>query len=199
MTALQIAALFYVIFYCGILLGFRGYLLYKNTGINTIKSRKKTGIEGFVEKVLRVCFVLILVIVINYVFIESNYKLLVPISYLENLTIGYIGIALSMLGLLFGFIAQLQMGDSWRLGLDENEKINLVAQGIYAYSRNPIYLGYLISLVGFFMMMPNAFSLCLLLVSYVAIGIKVRLEENYLLRTKGKEYKRYFDSVRRWM
>lgn len=199
MTVLQISALIYLTAYCGILVGFSSYLLYKRTGINAIKSRKKEGIEGFVEAVLKVCFVLLFVVVINFVFLKGNYYLLVPISYLKTNLIAHIGIVLSMSGLLFGFIAQLQMGDSWRLGLNESENTNLVDHGIFAYSRNPIYLGYLVSNLGFFMMMPNAVSLCVLSLSYVCLAIKIRLEEVYLIRKNGLEYEKYLTRVRRWV
>lgn len=199
MTILQISAIAYLLIYFGIIFGFRSYLLYKTTGINAVKSRKRNGLEGFIEKVFMVCTFLTCVVAINYVFIENNYQLLIPITYLESATIGHIGILLSMIGLLFGFISQLQMGDSWRLGLNENEKTKLVYRGFYAYSRNPIYLGYIISVIGFFMMMPNAISLCLLALSYVAIEMKIRLEENYLLKKNGREYQAYLDKVRRWI
>lgn len=199
MSALQIAALVYLFFYCGILIGFRSYLLYKRTGINPLTSRKTNGLEGFVEQIFKVCFFLICVVVINFVFIENNYKLLEPIPYLETTVIGYLGILLSMFGLAIGFISQLQMGDSWRLGFNENETTTLVNRGIYAYSRNPIYLGYLISIIGFFIMMPNAISLCLLILCYVSIEVKVRLEENHLLKKNGIEYQSYLNKVRRWI
>lgn len=199
MTILQIAALLYLLFYCCILVGFRTYLLYRRTGINAIKSRKKTGTAGFIERVLRVCFVLLFVVVINFVFLENNYKLLIPIPYLEIASISYTGIFLSMIGLSFGFIAQLQMGDSWRLGLNDSEKTKLIDHGVYGYSRNPIYLAYMVSNLGFFMMMPNAISLCILFLSYVSLEIKIKLEEKYLLEKKGDEYENYLNRVRRWI
>jgi len=199
MNVLQIAALSYLLFYAGILLGFRSYLLYKGTGINPLSSRKTNGLEGFIESIFRFCFFLICVVVINFVFIENNYKLLVPITYLEREIVGYLGILISSIGLIFSLIAQLQMGDSWRLGLNENETTKLINHNIYAYSRNPIYLGYLVSIVGFFMIMPNAISLCLLALSIVSIGMKVRLEEVYLLNKLGTEYQSYVDKVRRWI
>jgi len=199
MNNLQIAAILYLLFYCTLLIGFRSYLLYKRTGINPLKSRKKSGLEGFIENIFKICFVLIWVVVINFVFIEYNYKLLIPIPYLETAIIGNLGILLSMLGLTFGFISQLQMGDSWRLGLNESETTQLVNHGMYNYSRNPIYLGYLISNIGFFMMMPNAISLCFLALSYVAIEVKIRLEEIHLLQKNGIEYQSYLNTVRRWI
>ncbi|MEO0341603.1 MAG: isoprenylcysteine carboxylmethyltransferase family protein, partial [Bacteroidota bacterium] len=171
----------------------------KRTGINAVKNINKSGVAGFIEKVFKVCFVMIAVIALNYVFIEQNYSLLIPISYLETKMIGYIGIVLSFTGLLFGFIAQLQMGDAWRLGYNEKEQPSLVDKKLFAYSRNPIYLGIVVSNLGFFLMMPNALSLCFLVLSYVAISIKIRLEEGYLIQSIGQDYKDYLKRVRRWI
>ena len=91
------------------------------------------------------------------------------------------------------------MGDSWRLGLNENETISLIKHGLFKYSRNPVYLGILVSNIGFFLLMPNAVSLCFLALSYVSIEVKIRLEENYLLNTKGLAYENYLNRVRRWI
>lgn len=199
MELIKIASLFYLLFYYVVIIGVRSYLLYKNTGINAITSKEKQGMEGFIEKVFMVCLFLISVIVLNFVFLENNYQWLIPITYLENLTVGYLGIGLSFVGIAIGAIAQLQMGNSWRLGLKKNEKTNLVLKGFFKYSRNPIYLGALISYIGFFMMMPNALSFAFLAVSYVALEIKIRLEEQYLEGVHSIEYSKYKSSVRRWI
>jgi protein-S-isoprenylcysteine O-methyltransferase Ste14 len=74
-----------------------------------------------------------------------------------------------------------------------------VSKGIYAYSRNPIYLGYLIANIGFFMMMPNAINLSIFALSYVVLEVKIRLEKKYLLNKIGINYQSYLDKVRRWV
>jgi hypothetical protein len=39
----------------------------------------------------------------------------------DSSVVGFAGFFLSVVGLVFGFISQLQMGDSWRLGFNKNE------------------------------------------------------------------------------
>ena len=95
--------------------------------------------------------------------------------------------------------AQFQMGNSWRLGLNKEEKTKLVREGSFKYSRNPIYLGILISYIGFFLMMPNTLSFAFLVASYIGLEIKIRLEEQYLLKIHPAEYLNYKSSVRRWI
>lgn len=201
MNPIKIAALVYLIFYYGMLVGYRSFLLYRRTGINPIKKITREGVTGFVENVFGVCFVLISVIVLNYVFIEKNYEFyLVPIPYLEQEILGFIGIPIALIGLLFAFIAQLQMGDSWRLGVNEKlEKTELITKGLYQYSRNPVYFGLLISYIGFFLMMPNALSFCFLVLSYFALEIKIRLEEDHLEKNHAAVFFAYKKKVRRWI
>ena len=200
MTVLKIAALLYVFIYYGLLMAYRSYLLFKQTGINAIKNFERKGIEGFIERIFGLCFVLVSVIALNYVFIEQNYNYyLIPIPYLEVSWLANLGMILALGGLIFAFIAQLQMGKSWRLGLNKTETTTLVFSGFFRFSRNPIYLGLLISYFGFFMMMPNAWSLCFLVMSYFAMEIKVRLEEQYLESKHHKDYLDYKTKVRRWL
>jgi protein-S-isoprenylcysteine O-methyltransferase Ste14 len=51
-------------------------------------------------------------------------------------------------------IAQYQMSNSWRIGIDEKNKTELVTKGIF-YSRNPIFLGMIISILGIFLILPT--------------------------------------------
>lgn len=200
MTFLKIASLLYVFFYYGILLAFRAFLLYRNTGINPIKNLEKKGIAGFVEKGITICFILVSVIAFNYVFLEYNYQFyLIPITYLEIQWIWITGIVLAFVGLIIGFVAQLQMGNSWRLGLNRKEKTDLITKGLYQYSRNPVYLGLMISYIGFFLMLPNALSFCWLVLSYFLLGVKIRLEEQYLESKHNPQFAIYKEKVRRWI
>ena len=199
MALIKIAALLYLIIYYGVLILFRSWLLYKNTGINPIKNLEKKGVEGLVEKIFTACLISMAVIVLNFVFIEQNYHWLVPIPYLEPIIIGNIGMLISGIGLAIAIIAQWQMGNSWRLGLNKKEKTSLVTTNLFKYSRNPIYLGLLVSYIGFFMMMPNALSFTFLVVSYFALEIKIRLEEEYLESNHTINFSDYKAKVRRWL
>ena len=199
MTILQIAALVYLFAYYGLLLGFRSYLLYKRTGINPIRRLEKNGLAGFVERVFGLCFFLVSFISLNYVFLEQNYhQYLVPIDYLVQPVLGNLGILFSFIGLFLAFIAQLQMGDNWRLGINQMQDTSLITKGLFQYSRNPVYLGILIANLGFFLMMPNACSLCWLALSYVALEIKIRLEEVSLEEQHAAQFVAYKLKVRRW-
>jgi protein-S-isoprenylcysteine O-methyltransferase Ste14 len=91
------------------------------------------------------------------------------------------------------------MSTSWRIGIDYKGKTDLILHGLFKYSRNPIFLGVLISYVGTFLIIPNALSFSILLVTVVAIQTQVRLEEEYLTNLHGDQYDLYMARVRRWI
>ena len=124
---------------------------------------------------------------------------LIPIPYLVSAGIANPGIGLGFGGLSLAILAQLQMGDSWRLGINSNEKTNLITNGLFRYSRNPVYLGLMISYFGFFFFFLNVLSLCFLVLSYVALEVKIRLEENYLESVHIDTFNAYKRRVRRWI
>jgi protein-S-isoprenylcysteine O-methyltransferase Ste14 len=89
------------------------------------------------------------------------------------------------------------MKNSWRIGIDHDSKTELVTTGLFKYSRNPIFLGMLLSMVGLFFTTPNALTLIFLIVGYILIQIQIRLEEAYLEKDHGEVYKAYKKKVRR--
>lgn len=80
------------------------------------------------------------------------------------------------------------------------EKANsLVSNGIYKYSRNPMYLGMLLFLLAFGLMLGNAFNTLLAagFVSYMN-HFQIKQEEEVLQKKFGKEYSIYCKLTRRW-
>ncbi|MBT8253842.1 MAG: isoprenylcysteine carboxylmethyltransferase family protein [Bacteroidia bacterium] len=173
--------------------------MFRKTGINPFNSIAKSNLNGFNEKVLIFCSLLISVIILNYVFLPNNYLYLIPINYFENELWQYIGMGLSAVGFFIATIAQVQMQNSWRIGVGESDNVELIKHGLFKYSRNPIYLGLMLAFIGLFFMTPNAVTLCFLLLMYSSLEIKIRIEENHLLNQIGEKYQSYQSKVRRWI
>ena len=76
----------------------------------------------------------------------------------------------------------------------------IVDTGLFAMSRNPIYIGFNLTYVGFAVAMDSAIALCLFLPVLIIIErfVIVR-EEAYLERQFGETYRQYKKKVRRWL
>lgn len=127
--------------------------------------------------------------------IINNFK----INLFKDTIFKYIGIASLILSLLWILIAQFQMKNSWRIGIDEDQKTELITIGLFKYSRNPIFLGILVSLTGLFFTLPTLISLSFFVISYILIQIQIRLEEEFLLKQHDKTYLHYKAKVRRFL
>ena len=76
----------------------------------------------------------------------------------------------------------------------------LVASGLFAYSRNPIYVGYVAFLVGVFLLFGHvALLVYTALVAVVIHILIVNWEEPDLRRRFGREYDSYVQVVPRWL
>ena len=78
-------------------------------------------------------------------------------------------------------------------------KTDLVQHGLFKISRNPIFLGMRVMLIGFFLILPNAATFAILLLGEVLVQVQVRLEEAYLRQLHGMRYNAYRQRVRRWL
>jgi protein-S-isoprenylcysteine O-methyltransferase Ste14 len=123
-----------------------------------------------------------------------------PIAALDG-TVGHIvGVMLALAGILLTFLAQLAMGDSWRIGVDPGERTALVTDGPFGLVRNPIYSAMLPTVLGLVLMVPSAVALFALVVLAIGLELQVRLvEEPYLLRAHGSEYADYAARVGRFV
>lgn len=111
-----------------------------------------------------------------------------------------LGAALAIVGIAGALVAQLAMGRSWRIGVDERERTALVTSGPFAFVRNPIFTFMGVSQAGFALLVPNAVGLGALALLAVGIELHVRfVEEPYLLRTHGDAYARYAASTGRFL
>ena len=123
-----------------------------------------------------------------------------PIAFLGGLPFRILGFAMFGLGLAGTLIAQLAMGDSWRIGVDESERTDLVTTGPFAIVRNPIFAAMIPTSLGLALLVPSVLAFTAFLVLVVALELQVRLvEEPYLTRTHGERYVLYASRVGRFV
>jgi protein-S-isoprenylcysteine O-methyltransferase Ste14 len=123
-----------------------------------------------------------------------------PIAALNTTPVHVVGIVLFALGLGGTVAAQLAMGRSWRVGVDERERTELVTGGPFELVRNPIYAAMIPAVAGLALLVPSVVALLGLALLVVALEIQVRLvEEPYLLRAHGDAYAAYARRVGRFV
>jgi protein-S-isoprenylcysteine O-methyltransferase Ste14 len=123
-----------------------------------------------------------------------------PVSFLHAAWIQLAGAALSVIGITVTVYAQIQMGESWRIGVDETETTVLVRSGVFGVVRNPIYSATFVYWLGATLLAPNPLAVVAYLLLVASIEVLVRrVEEPYLLRVHGDAYRRYGSAVGRFV
>lgn len=140
--------------------------------------------------------------VVALMFIVIAYFLarFVPLPFSAPPILRYLGLALTVVGFLLGIGAFLEFRKA-RTTLDPHgSSKQIVTSGIYRFTRNPIYLGFLLMVIGLplnsglywgFVMAPF----------YVLLmnNLVIKHEEAYLEKKFGKAYTSYTSRVRRWL
>jgi protein-S-isoprenylcysteine O-methyltransferase Ste14 len=116
-----------------------------------------------------------------------------PLAGLDGTAAGAVaGSVLAVVGIAGTLWAQLAMGDSWRIGVDNDERTDLVLAGPFRLVRDPIFTTMGLTAVGLAAMVPNVIALAGLGLLVVALQLQVRVvEEPYLRATHGDSYSRY--------
>ena len=109
------------------------------------------------------------------------------------------GAVLLFSGLALLVTAQLHLGAAWRIGIDDTARLGLVTSGLYAFSRNPIYLAFAIVMIGYTLLIPTLLSLILLVGNFIGSRQQALREEEYLARTYGDAWRHYAGRVGRFL
>ena len=124
----------------------------------------------------------------------------VPIPYVAPVAVQYFGLFLTFIGFLLGVGAFIEFRRA-RTTLDPHGSVKqVVTSGIYRFSRNPIYLGFLLMVIG----LPlNSGLFWGIVMAPLYIMTMTRLvierEEAYLEKKFKEQYTRYRSRVRRWL
>jgi protein-S-isoprenylcysteine O-methyltransferase Ste14 len=123
-----------------------------------------------------------------------------PIEALDVTPLHAVGIVLAVAGGLAVFAAQLGMGESWRIGVSDEQGTDLVTGGWFSWCRNPIYTAMIVGWTGFALIVPTWLSIAAVPVIAFGLELQVRaVEEPYLLRTHGDAYRAYAARVGRFV
>lgn len=125
---------------------------------------------------------------------------LAPLRVADHLIVQTAGTAVAVVGIGLTLQAQLGLGASWRIGVDETERTELVTTGSFAIVRNPIFTTLLLTLTGLVLMVPNPVAVVGLVIAIAGIQVQVRgVEEPYLRGVHGHAYRDYTTRVGRFL
>ena len=123
-----------------------------------------------------------------------------PIDDLDGTAFHAVGLGLCAVGIAGTFLAQMAMGASWRIGVDEEERTELVTGGLFSLCRNPIYTFMLVAWIGFALLVPTWLAIASIPATILGLEIQVRLvEEPYLIRAHGDPYLAWASRVGRFV
>lgn len=196
---LRISLPTYFILYFGIIFLLKSFIVGKRIGKSPFVLPKDDSVYGLIGRYFKITIISLCIYVILFSMFPSMYQFFLPIELLEMEAIQFIGIGFLIVSIIWTIIAQNNMKDSWRIGVDANTKTELIKNGLFKFSRNPIFLGLMFSLTGLFLTTPNAFTLIILILGYVLIQIQIRLEEEFLIKQYGTVYIAYQQKVRRFI
>lgn len=122
-----------------------------------------------------------------------------PVDALDTETVQAAGGGLFFGGLISTVLAQAAMGDSWRIGVDHDERTELVTDGPFSYVRNPVFAGMIPAGLGIALLVPSVVAILAVVLLVAALEIQTRMvEEPYLLRAHGDDYAAYASRVGRF-
>ena len=126
-------------------------------------------------------------------------ELFIPIPLLSNDYLIFTGIFFLFLNLIISFLALIQMRDSWRVGIKEDDKTDLVIAGIFKITRNPYFLSYIIFFLAYILLVANVLIIIFSLLSFISIHKMIMKEEKYLEELHGNKYLDYKKNVPRYL
>lgn len=153
-----------------------------------IISKSKSNIQIFMNSLFNIFKVYTAVIIIFHSLNIQFYSFFSRFDLLQSFFIKTSGFIIGIAGLSFCFYAQVKMGNSWRVGIDENDKTELITTGLYKYIRNPTYLGIFILNIGIWLIWPTWSVFILNFTFILSLEFQVRCEEDFLESRFGDIY-----------
>ena len=184
MLAILVIFLFYTIY-------FTKMVIQKNQGIQTHQIGKRK------EKQLHVVEILMSVATLCAPAAQLV-SIMLDWSWLPD-SARFTGFLTGMIGDCIFLMAVVTMKNSWRAGIPETDKTELVHSGIYKWSRNPAFLGFDFMYIGVCLTYCNPVTIIFSLFAIIMLHLQILQEEKYLSNTFGPNYTDYKRQVFRYL
>ena len=126
--------------------------------------------------------------------------LLFPVIKLVHFPWILAGLIFIGVGGLFNLFADMDFKKTGTTVKPFGESTELMTNGVFKYSRNPMYLGMGLTLIGEAVLLGSITPFISAFVFFVMLDrLFINIEEENLTRTFGEKYKSYINKVRRWI
>ena len=112
--------------------------------------------------------------------------------------LAFVGAAACVIATIATFWCWREMGRSWRIGIDPEEKTQLIFSGPFRIVRHPIYTLSILLILGTLATTPTPVMLVIAIVHIACLQFEARREEAYLLGKHGHAYADYRKRVGRF-
>jgi protein-S-isoprenylcysteine O-methyltransferase Ste14 len=154
---------------------------------------------GCLERTLSICTLVVTVdIALNAVAPGRMADILALHIVRSSRAAGSLGLILLAVGVVQSSVAVLQMGASWRIGVDQRTSGPLVSRGLFSRVRHPIYGGMLLATLGLAALTADLLSISVAAAAWVGLPVQARLEEAFLLSRHPQEYPPYLKKTGRF-
>ncbi len=166
-------------------------MLQKRKGIQTdqIAKGKEKGKRFYIELVMKAA---------TYTVVAAEVISIFAVTPSLPFPILVIGVVLGFAGDVIFMMAVVTMRDSWRAGIAENDKTEIITNGIYMWSRNPGFLGFDCVYLGLLLLFFHPLLLVFSVWAMVMLHLQILQEEKFLLQVFGGEYAAYQGRVCRY-
>lgn len=191
----------FAVFVCWGLLGLTRALLLRSRGVDVIVvDRQRTPSQMVVDAVAAIGLLVWAYEVVAYAW---TFRFHVgPAGWhqtlIESVPVRTLGMAMVSLAVLLYAIAIRRLGESWRLGIDRATPGPLVTDGIYRWTRHPIYVAFDLLFVGTFLVLGSVIFLVLAVVWIPLLHGFMLREERFLTQRYGDAYRAYCRRVGRY-
>lgn len=193
------ALLFYFVLFFSTGFAWRSWANYRATGINPLVLPSADNALGYIGRAFKIVMVLIFLYTVCAAFGWFHSFLSITKLWLVPMWLSVCTWFMLFASWIWLLLAQVHMGKSWRIGIDEQHATALVTHGLFTYSRNPIFLSMRCALFSLTLISPTAPILALTVAAELLMQIQVRIEEAHLTQLHGQHYLNYIQRVNRWL
>ena len=193
------ALFLFFLLYFAIGFAWRSWHVWRQAGVNPYVFPSGDDAQGYTARGFRYVLIGLGLYALLQAAWPQTDDLLGRMAWFESHALRLAGWVVLLLSFAWMWVAQSQMGASWRIGIDTERKTELVRHGLFRLSRNPVFLALRASLLGLLMVRPNAATLALALAGELLMQMQVRQEEAFLRQRHGAGYEDYCARTPRWL